>query len=373
MLWTVIAVSAGVTLAATPLAGRLAASWGFVDHPAGHKFHDRATPLLGGLALYLGTVPPMLAADAGNAGAGRWAFAAAATLLFVTGLWDDRRRLSVGTKLAAQVLAAAVLVGSGVRAELPGPWWLATAFSLLWIVGITNAVNLLDSMDGAAPGVAAVATAGFLLLGGASPLAAVLAPALIGALIGFLPYNLPPARIFMGDAGSLTVGFSLAALGLEATHGTAEAGVAWMVPVLLLAVPVFDTTLVTWSRIRRGKNPMTHPGKDHFAHRLARRVGVRGALACLYTLGVVSAVLAFVVSRSGPAAAWVLAVAAALGAGIGLGWLERPERKPDGLTPPAGGSPDAAARLRRAPDRRPPGRREPRPCADPRASGIRAR
>jgi UDP-GlcNAc:undecaprenyl-phosphate GlcNAc-1-phosphate transferase len=333
MSWIVIAVSASVTLAVTPLARRLALAWGWVDRPAEHKFHRRPTPLLGGLALFLGTMPPLVLAGEGTA---RWTFAAGASLLFATGLWDDRRHLSVPVKLAAQAAAATVLVGGGARAELPGPAWLATVLSLVWIVGVTNAVNLLDSMDGAAPGVALAAAAGFLLLAGGpppggsppggAPLSAVLAPALAGALLGFLPYNLPPARIFMGDAGSLPLGFSLAALGLEARVDGVAPSVAWMVPVALLAVPIFDTTLVCGSRLRRGKNPMTHPGKDHFAHRLARRgLGVRGALAWLYALGALSVVLAWALSRSGPVLAGCLAGAVALAAGLGLAWLDRPE------------------------------------------------
>lgn len=373
MLWTVIAVSACVSLAVTPIAGRLALHYGFVDRPARHKFHDRTTPLLGGLALYLGTVPLLAAFGTDAAGAARWAFAAAVTLLFAVGMWDDWRRLGVGPKLAAQMLSAVILVASGVRAELPGPAWMATLLSLLWIVGITNAVNLLDSMDGAAAGVAAVASAGFLWLGG-GPLSAVVAAALAGALLGFLPYNLPPARIFMGDAGSLLVGFSLAVLGLEAERAGADASVAWMVPVLLLAVPIFDTTLVSWSRLRRGKNPLTHPGKDHFAHRLVRRgLGLRGVLTRLYVLAVLSAVLAFVTSRSGPAAAWAVAAAAGIGACAGLVWLERREPDPDRFTPPVDGSPDAGAEPGRAPALHPPGRRGPRPCAGRHANGIRAR
>ena len=321
MVLIVFAVSLLVVLAVTPFAGRLAVRWGFIDRPADHKFHDRATPLLGGLALYTGIVPVLLLI---SRDAPTRIFAVVVTVLFLIGLWDDRHRLSVGLRLSAQAVAAVILVAAGFRAELALPVWAAAVLSFLWIVGITNAFNLLDSMDGAATGVAAIAAAGFLLLTGGSTLGETLAVALLGAMLGFLPYNLPPARIFMGDGGSMLVGFSLAVLGLAAKP-EADAAVAWMVPVLLLGVLIFDTTLVCVSRLRLGKNPMTHPGKDHFAHRLARRgFGVRGALVFLYLAGASGILLAHVVLRSDRLAVWVLSGVVVLAALVGIAWLERP-------------------------------------------------
>lgn len=323
-----LAASWLVALLAAPLAARLALHWGFVDHPAGHKFHDRATPLLGGAALYLGVLPLLLLLRPELAGRRFWAFAAASSLLFLAGLWDDRRRLSVGVKLAVQAVAALALVGGGFRADLPLPDWLAALVSFAWIVGVTNAVNLLDSADGAAAGIAAVASAGFLAIVPLSPLGTGLAAAFLGATLAFLVYNFHPARLFMGDAGSLFLGLGLAALGLETSRGSADASVAWMAPVLLLAVPVFDTTLVSLSRLRRGKNPMTHPGKDHFAHRLARRgLGVRRAVAGLYLLGILGGFLAWCVRHGSPGAGWGIGAAAALAAAAGIAWLDRPIRE----------------------------------------------
>jgi UDP-GlcNAc:undecaprenyl-phosphate GlcNAc-1-phosphate transferase len=291
--WTVptlVVAAAAITALLTPAAARLAVRWGFIDRPAGHKFHAEATPLLGGLALAAGALLPLavLRTDPRFG-----SFAAAAVLLVAVGLWDDRRRVSVAGKLAAQSAAALVLVGGGFRAEAPLPGWAAAVLAFLWIVGLTNACNLLDSIDGAAAGVAAVAAAGGLALAAPSPFGAALAAALLGASLGFLPYNFHPARLFMGDAGSLFLGMTLAVLGLELTAG----GVSWLAVLLLFAVPLFDTTLVTVSRLRRGKNPMTHPGTDHLAHRLARRgLGVRGAVTALYLLGALGAVLAWAVS-----------------------------------------------------------------------------
>ena len=153
------------------------------------------------------------------------------------------------------------------------PWlWLNIAATLVWVVGITNAMNLLDNMDGLSGGIAAIAALFFLLFAAMSKqyLVGALAAALVGACVGFLFYNLNPASIFMGDTGSLFLGFTLAAVGIKLRFPDNSAFVTWMVPVLVLAVPIFDTTLVIISRLRRGLNPLTTPGKDHLSHRLAR-------------------------------------------------------------------------------------------------------
>jgi UDP-GlcNAc:undecaprenyl-phosphate GlcNAc-1-phosphate transferase len=144
--------------------------------------------------------------------------------------------------------------------------------TILWTVGITNAMNLLDNMDGLSGGVGAVASAFFLLLAAMSGqyLVGALAAALLGACIGFLVYNLNPASIFMGDTGSLFLGFLLAAVGIKLRFPDNVRFVTWMIPVVVLGLPIFDTTLVFISRLRRGLNPLTTPGKDHVSHRLVK-------------------------------------------------------------------------------------------------------
>ena len=176
-----------------------------------------------------------------------------ATLVSFLGLWDDRRGLSPWVKLVGQFLAAAVLVMTDVRISVL-PWeWVNIAATLLWVVFITNAMNLLDNMDGLSGGVAAIAAVFFLLFAAMSKqyLVGALAAALVGACVGFLFYNLNPASIFMGDTGSLFLGFTLAAVGIKLRFPDNSAFVTWMVPVLVLAVAAFDTTLVIISRLRR--------------------------------------------------------------------------------------------------------------------------
>jgi len=156
--------------------------------------------------------------------------------------------------------------------------------TLIWVVGITNAQNLLDNMDGLSGGVAAVASAFFLLLASMSGqyLVAALSAALLGACLGFLRYNYNPASIFMGDSGSLFLGFVLAALGIKLRFDNLPT-VTWMIPILVMGVPIFDTALVTISRLRRRLNPLTTPGRDHTSHRLvARGMSQREAVLSLY-------------------------------------------------------------------------------------------
>jgi UDP-GlcNAc:undecaprenyl-phosphate GlcNAc-1-phosphate transferase len=186
------------------------------------------------------------------------------------GMWDDRRSLSPLLKLVGQFVAASILVLSGVYIGT-FPWEaLNIALTLIWVVVVTNAMNLLDNMDGLSGGVGAVAAIFFLLLAAMNDqyLVGALSAALVGACLGFLVYNFNPASIFMGDAGSLFLGFILAAAAIKLRFPEGVQIVTWMVPVLILGLPLFDTALVIVSRLRRGYNPLTTPGKDHVSHRI---------------------------------------------------------------------------------------------------------
>ena len=195
-------------------------------------------------------------------------------ILFAAGLVDDLRHLSPIAKLTAQFAAAGVAVAAGLRVELIGNQVIATVVALVWLVGITNAWNLLDNMDGLAATLAAVACGYFAVdatTAHPNDVVLVLALSLGFACLGFLPFNLRPGRraaVFMGDSGSQVLGFMLAALGLAASWTTAGTTVATMLlPLLVLAVPILDTTLVTVTRLRE-KRPVTRGGKDHSSHRL---------------------------------------------------------------------------------------------------------
>jgi UDP-GlcNAc:undecaprenyl-phosphate GlcNAc-1-phosphate transferase len=223
-----------------------------------------------------------------------------ATLMSMLGVWDDKWGLRPLAKLLGQVVAASLLYFSGVSVEFLYNDVLNYAATVLWVVIITNALNLMDNMDGLAGGVAAVASVFFFLIATLTDqlLVAPMAAVLVGACLGFLYYNFNSAYIFMGDTGSLFLGFMLAAVGIKLRFPANFDIVTWMVPVLVLGVPLFDTMLVTLSRIRRGI-PISRGGKDHLSHRLvALGFTKREAVMILYLIQGMLGVAALVVMQA---------------------------------------------------------------------------
>ena len=310
----------------TPLLRMLAPRLGFVDQPAARKMHTSPIPLLGGLAIYAAFLVTLIIFGNQFNLTQLVSIFLGATLMSFMGLWDDRRALPAWVKLLGQVLAAGVLLLSDVTISLfewPILNWGAT---LLWVVGITNAMNLLDNMDGLSAGVAAIA-AGYILLlaaGSGQYLVGGLAAALLGACIGFLFYNLNPAQIFMGDSGSLFIGFLLAALGIKLRFPANVTFVTWMVPVMVLGMPIADTALVFISRLRRGRNPLTTPGKDHISHRLVRLGHTpREAVLTLYLAGGACGMLATYVMQASIAEGYALLGLALAAGGYAIYRLEQ--------------------------------------------------
>jgi len=271
----IIAAALALAIGATPLVRRLAEHLGILDQPNPRKVHTLPIPRMGGVAIFASFILALVFLGDRFYVQQVIGILLGATLVSFLGLWDDRRPLPAWIKLLGQIGAALVLIVSGVHISLLRAPLLNGALTVLWIVFITNSINLLDNMDGLAGGVAAIAALFFLLLAAMSGqyLVGALAAALLGACMGFLVYNLNPASVFMGDSGALFIGFTLAAVGIKLRFPENVAFVTWMVPVLVLGLPIFDTTLVVVSRLRRGKNPLTTPGKDHISHRLAGRTG----------------------------------------------------------------------------------------------------
>ena len=319
----------------TPVARRLALHTGVVDAPSARKIHSAPVPLLGGAAIYAAFVIGLIVL--GNRFYIRElvGIVLGATLVSLFGLADDRWGMHAYLKLGGQLLAGVVLILGGTQVQLFAQPWVNWAVTLLWTVGITNALNLLDNMDGLSGGIATVAAAFFLLLAAMSRqfLVGAMAAALIGACIGFLRYNLNPATIFMGDTGSLFLGFLLAALGIKLRFPSNVPWITWLVPVCVLAVPIFDTSLVFVSRLRRGKNPLTTPGKDHLSHRLvALGLTRREAVLTCYLIGCACGMVAVYIAQSRFPDGYVAAGLLVLGALFGIGWLER--RCPEGQLRP---------------------------------------
>ncbi|MFA6132985.1 MAG: MraY family glycosyltransferase [Phycisphaerae bacterium] len=304
----------GLSYLATPLMQRLAAATGMLDIPGRHKVHAQPIPLLGGCAILVAILLPSLlamslvrywaatecpawlertglaihvpgaAAKSGQA----MIILLGAVAMHMLGLIDDRRNLGPWIKLLVQfVIVSAVVLIADVRVlTLAGPAVSAVA-SVIWLVAIVNAFNFLDNMDGLSAGVAAICAAA--LLAAAASLGQLFVSAwlclLLGALLGFLPYNFHPARTFMGDAGSLVIGYFLGALTCLTTYVPPDgAYYAYhlIVPLVLMAVPLYDTASVILLRLRERRNPMVGD-RRHFSHRLLRRgMKVRTAVLTIY-------------------------------------------------------------------------------------------
>jgi UDP-GlcNAc:undecaprenyl-phosphate/decaprenyl-phosphate GlcNAc-1-phosphate transferase len=286
----------------------LALRYGMVDRPGPRKVHITPIPLLGGIAIYLGFVLAVVFTLHGIPNRQIAAILAGATLLAAVGFFDDGGLLHHQVKLfVGMPVAALFLLASGIHAQFFSQFVLGIfglildgCLTVLWVVGITASFSILDHMDGLCAGIAAVAAAFFTIsasLNGQT-MVRTLGAAALGAALGFLRWNFNPAQIFMGDGGAMFLGFLMATLGLKIRSEGTHVPVTWLVPVLILGVPVFDTTLVSISRARRGLLPFTSPGKDHTAHRLSNLgLGHRGAVLALYALAALFGSLALLIPR----------------------------------------------------------------------------
>ncbi len=307
-----------ISFAATPIVKSFAEKVGAIDMPGeARRVHNHPIPRMGGLAIFLGFllsvllfVPMSRPLEGVLLGS---------VIIVATGAVDDVVSLKAWVKLLLQIAAACVAVYYGVRIEVLGnlnifssndyvtlaSW--SVPITVLWIVGITNSVNLIDGLDGLAVGVSTISSLTMLviaLLVADSSVAVVLA-ALVGACIGFMPYNLNPAKIFMGDTGSLLLGYVLATmsvLGLFKFYAL----VSFAVPVLAIAVPLFDTIFAFFRRLIHGQNPM-HPDRGHFHHRLIDMgLSQKQAVAVLYTISAILGLAAVVITTSGELKALIL-------------------------------------------------------------------
>lgn len=293
--------AAGLSLLVTPLGIRLAWVTGYLDHPEARKLHTSATALLGGACVFASAFAIWIAAHAylrRPPDSEATFLIAGALLALAIGLWDDRFGMNPVVKLAGQALAGGILLISGAVPAIGfGPLWDGVIV-VVGVIALMNAVNFLDNMNGMVAGLSAIALAGFALHSaarGALGLAAAQL-AVSGACVGFLRYNFPGARMFLGDAGSLFLGYSLGASAVLAL-GAIPRGWSWAGPVLILAYPAFDMIFVVVNRLREGRKVYVG-GKDHSNHRIARilkcqkttviMIWVGGAALCASGLVVLS-------------------------------------------------------------------------------------
>lgn len=312
----------------------LAIRVGMVDLPGPRKVHLQPIPLLGGLAMYGAVMLAILLAFDGPARSQSLGIVTGATLVAAVGFLDDRGLLHHQIKLfVGMPLAAVILLATGVRANvfsvLVGGtvgYWMDAGLTILWVVGITASFSILDHMDGLCAGVAAMASVFFALLAylNGQTVVTMLAAATLGAATGFLRWNFRPAKIFMGDGGAMFLGFFMATLGLKLRIENSTNLSSWLAPVLILGATIFDTTLVTISRSRRGLLPFATPGKDHSAHRLANLgLGQRGAVLVMYLLGVLGGSAALLVTYLSTWKAAVVALMVVALMLVAIVWLER--------------------------------------------------
>jgi UDP-GlcNAc:undecaprenyl-phosphate GlcNAc-1-phosphate transferase len=327
-------IASSASLLLTVPVRALAIRVGMVDLPGPRKVHLKPIPLLGGLAIYGGVMLAILIVFDGAARAQVIGIVSGATLVTVVGFLDDRGWLHHQIKLfAGMPLAAVILLISGIHAQVFSlvvrgslGYWLDAALTVVWVVGITASFSILDHMDGLCAGVAAMASVFFTMLAylNGQTLVATLAASVLGASAGFLRWNFKPAKIFMGDGGAMFLGFLMATLALKLRLDHASSLATWLAPVLILGATIFDTTLVTISRARRGLLPFATPGKDHSAHRLANLgLGQRGAVLTIYLVGAISGGAALLVTYLSNAAAGLVGIAVLLAMLLAIAWLER--------------------------------------------------
>jgi UDP-GlcNAc:undecaprenyl-phosphate/decaprenyl-phosphate GlcNAc-1-phosphate transferase len=333
-------IASSASLVLTVPVRALAIRVGMVDLPGPRKVHITPIPLLGGLAMYVGVMLAILIAFDGPARAQSIGIVTGATLVAAVGFLDDRGWLHHQVKLfVAMPLAAISLLASGIHTQIFSSllgsttgYWLDATLTILWVVGITASFSILDHMDGLCAGVAAMASVFFALLAYLSgqTLVTTLAAAVLGASAGFLRWNFKPAKIFMGDGGAMFLGFLMATLALKLRIDATPAA-NLLAPILILSATIFDTTLFTISRTRRGLLPFTTPGKDHSAHRLANLgFGQRGAVLTMYLVGAICGGVAILITYL-PAYGAVIAAASLLVGMLGaVLWLEKApyERQP---------------------------------------------
>lgn len=265
-----IFLAAIISLGIAPLTQFLARRTRLVDIPnrEPHKQHQLAVPIAGGFILIITVIALSIWQNLWDSQTVR-ALLVSSILLFIFGLWDDVKGLTPLIKLIGQILGALLLIALGVQVRMLPQNWINIAITLLWIVGITNAYNFVDSMDGLAIGLGAQAAAFFMLVtfdSGQADLSQ-LSAILLGACIGCFFYNASPARLFMGDSGSQFLGFLLAALAIAYNPPGFEQLASWYVPIMLMGVPIFDITLVVYSRLRH-RHPIYKASRDHSYHRL---------------------------------------------------------------------------------------------------------
>ena len=294
--WISLLVALAGSLLLVPVVRWLSFRTGRIAYPRKDRWNSHPTPTLGGIGMFAAFA--VAVAFAGGVTPETLPVLGGAGIMFLLGLYDDYRELSPPAKLLGQILAAAVVIFFNYQIAFFKFDLLNILLTFVWLVGITNALNLLDNMDGLAGGIALIVAlflAYFFLRAGRQPPFVVLALALAGGILGLLVFNSPPASIFMGDSGSLFLGFTLASLAVARKTSASNVLAVIAIPALLFLLPILDTTLVTITRIMRGQSP-AQGGRDHTSHRLiAFGLTERQAVLALYAVAFLSGLASTIV------------------------------------------------------------------------------
>lgn len=329
-------VSLIISFIFTPIIRKLAFKVGALDIPKDdRRIHKEPMPLMGGLAIFIAVASVMLIFLPLNETSS--AILVGATIIVISGILDDLKELSPKAKFAFQIVAGLVLILGDVKVDfITNPFaknssliylnWLSIPITLFWVVGITNTLNFIDGLDGLSAGVAMISSLSLMLVAGKFNITniIILSAAMAGACLGFLPYNFNPAKIFMGDTGALFLGFMLAAISIEGVMKSV-ATIAIVAPILILGVPIFDTTFAICRRLLNGQSVAT-ADKGHLHHRLLDRgYSQKKSVLILYGISAFFGIFAVLVSKANSKQAVYLSVAMfiiAVGIAIKVGLFE---------------------------------------------------
>lgn len=300
----------------TPLVKRIAIKYNILDYPDERKIHKNPVPRIGGLAIFLTIIivfirnlhfsPELTGLMLGG------------SIIFLLGFLDDIRGLSAGIRLFGQLIAVFILILHGVRItfipHIPLENVIEISLTIFWVLGMTNAINMLDGMDGLATGITLISSICFFIIVWQTKqdILSYSTIALVGSSLGFLQYNIKPAKIFLGDSGSTFLGFMLASIAILGTYEHKNPAIAAIIPLLILGLPIFDTTYVTISRIKNGvvkniREWLEYVGKDHFHHRLVK-LGLKEehAVGIIYAVNLCLGLGAIVLREAGTISAILL-------------------------------------------------------------------
>ena len=312
------------TILLTPLTRALAFRFGVVQAPGRERdLHTRTMPLLGGLAIFSAFTLSLLLFSPQQWQTELLAILLGTTLVGTVGFLDDRYSLPWGWRLGAMALAALLIISSHIQIRLTHYAWLDIPLTIFWVLTLVNALNFMDNMDGLSTGTAAIC-AGVITIIALSQgqfLVGALAASLTGSALGFLVFNFYPSSSFMGDLGAYVLGFILAVCSIKLTFNNQPLSVSWMVPIFALALPLFDISLVVFTRLVERRAPWLG-GRDHSSHRLMDYgFGQRRTLLVLYAISLLFGIIAYLISAWAPEPALNLGVLAFVALGLLFLWM----------------------------------------------------